>query len=45
MEDVFKKHQNSIAHKTLQMSDEAVFILGGMTKAEARKILGIHEKR
>lgn len=37
--DVFKKHQKAVARRTLEMSDEAVFILGGMTKEEAREIL------
>jgi len=37
--NVFKKHQLAIARKTLKMSDEAVFILGGMTKDEAKRII------
>jgi len=45
MVDVFNRHQRAVARRTLEMSDEAVFILGGMTKAEAREILGIPEKR
>ncbi len=33
------RHQLAIAKKTLKMSDEAVLILGGMTKNEAKKII------
>ena len=40
MENVFIKHQKAIARRTLEMSDEAIFILGGMTKEEAQMILG-----
>ena len=36
---IFKKHQLKIAKISLQLSDEGAFILGGMTKQEARKIL------
>jgi len=36
---VFAKHQINIAKRTLQLSDVGAFILGGMTKEEAREIL------
>lgn len=39
MRDIAKQHQRKVAYKTLQMSDAAVFILGGMTKEEARIVL------
>lgn len=42
---VWEKHQLAIAKKTLRMSDEAVFILGGMTKDEAKKIVDKHKKK
>jgi len=37
--DVFQKHQKAIAIKTLKYSDQGAFIMGGMTKDEARKFL------
>ena len=40
--NVFDKHQIIIAKKTLQLSDIGAFILGGMTKDEAREILKKH---
>lgn len=39
MKDVAKKHQLKIAKDTLKMSDVGAFIMGGMTKDEAREIL------
>lgn len=36
---VFDYHQLKIAKKTLKMSDVGVFILGGMTKKEAKTII------
>jgi len=36
---IFDKHQLSIAYKTLTYSDAGAFILGGMTKQEAREII------
>ena len=38
-ESVFLLHQLKIARRTLKLSDEGAFILGGMTKDEAREIL------
>jgi len=37
--DVFDKHQIRIAKLTLSMSELGARIMGGMTKADARKIL------
>lgn len=37
--DTFKKHQIAIAKKTLKLSDTGAFVLGGMTKQEARDVL------
>ncbi len=36
---VFEKHQLKIARGTLRLVDGADLILGGMTKAEARKCI------
>lgn len=36
---VFDKHQLAIAKKTLTYSDVGAFIMGGMTKEEARIII------
>lgn len=43
MSDVFKRHREKIARDTLRMSDEMVGVMGGMTKAEARDVLGDEE--
>ena len=40
--NIFDKHQIIIAKRTLQLSDVGAFILGGMTKTEAREILKKH---
>lgn len=40
--DVFTKHQIKIAKQTLRMSNAGAFIMGGMTKDEARTILKKH---
>jgi hypothetical protein len=37
--DVFLRHQVAIAKRTLTMNDEGAFVMGGMTKDEAREIL------
>ena len=37
--DLFTYHQKRIARQTLKLSDIGAFILGGMTKDEARMIL------
>lgn len=37
--NVFEKHQFKIAKDTLRLSDAGVFIMGGMTKTEARTFL------
>ncbi len=34
-----ERHQLNIARKTMKMSDEGAFIMGGMTKAEAEDII------
>ena len=36
---VFDKHQFKIAKDTLRMSDAGAFVMGGMTKPEAREFL------
>ena len=36
---LFEKRQLEIAKKTVRMPDAMVFVLGGMTKEEARKII------
>lgn len=36
---IFKKHQLKVAKDTLKLSDAGVFILGGMTKKEAKEII------
>ena len=36
---VFEKHQLKIAKSTLRMPDAMVGVMGGPTKAEARKII------
>ncbi len=41
MINVAEKHQRRIAKATLKMSDAGARIMGGMTKADARKFLGI----
>lgn len=41
---IWEKHQLAIAKKTLKMSDTAIFILGGMTREEAQKIVNEHKK-
>ena len=41
--DVFEKHKRKIARKTLKLSDVGARIMGGMTKEEARKVLGKKE--
>lgn len=38
---VFDKHQLRIAKATLKMSDAGALIMGGMTKDQARGLLGI----
>lgn len=46
--DPFFKHQLKIARATLKMSDQGAFIMGGMTKDEARAFLkkyGLKESR
>lgn len=40
--DIFTKHQIKIAKQTLRMTDAGAFIMGGMSKAEARAILKKH---
>lgn len=40
--DVFARHQIRIAKATLKMHDVGAFIMGGMTKEEARAILIRH---
>ena len=42
---VFEKHQLRIARKTLNMPDEVVALLGGMTKEEAKQIIKKLSKR
>ena len=37
--NVFDKHQLKIARATLKMSDVGAFVMGGMTKDEARKVI------
>lgn len=37
--NVFDKHQLAIARQTLRYSDAGAFIMGGMTKDEARKVI------
>ena len=37
--NVFEKHQLAIAKSTLKMPDAIANVMGGMTKAEARKSL------
>ena len=37
--NVFERHQLKIARKTLKMNDVAIRIMGGMTKAEALRII------
>lgn len=44
-EDVFWNHQVKIAKSTLKMNDAILGVLGGMTKAEARKILSIDAEK
>ena len=39
IKNVFDKHQLAIARKTLKMPDGLTFILGGMSKAEAREVI------
>lgn len=39
--DVFTKHQLRIARDTLKMSNVGALIMGGMSKAEARGLLGV----
>lgn len=39
MHDVAKGHQMKIAKSTLKMSDIGARIMGGMSKAEARKFI------
>jgi hypothetical protein len=39
--DVARKHQERIARDTLKLSDAMVPVMGGMTKAEACRILGL----
>jgi hypothetical protein len=39
MSDVFKRHREKIARDTLRMSDAIAGVMGGMTKAEARRVL------
>jgi len=34
-----EQHQLKIARKTLEYSDTGAFIMGGMTKAEARQVI------
>ena len=36
---IWEKHQRIIARQTLNMPDELVPVMGGMTKKEAKKIL------
>ena len=36
---VFEKHSLRIARATLNMPDEMLGVMGGMTKAEARKVI------
>ena len=43
--DVFLKNQLKIARDTMRMSDAGAFILGGMTKDEARALLKKHQQR
>ena len=37
--NVFKKHQFNIAKDTLRMTDGGAYVMGGMTKEEARVFL------
>ena len=37
--NIFDYHQLKIARKTLKMSNIGAFIMGGMTKEEARKVI------
>ncbi len=39
--DVFRREQLKIARATLRMSDTGALVMGGMTKAEARTLLGL----
>ena len=39
MQTVADKHQLKIAKDTLRMSDAGAFIMGGMTKEQAREVL------
>ena len=36
---VFDRHQLKIARDTLKMSDAGAFIMGGMSKDEARRVI------
>ena len=45
MPSVFDKHQLKIARQTMKMTDAGASIMGGMTKAEAKKILAKAKKR
>jgi hypothetical protein len=45
MIDPIWNHQVKIAKETLKMNDVGVMIMGGMSKAEARKIMCIEAQR
>ena len=45
MDNVAERHRIAIARRTLRLSDEGAFVLGGMTKAEARELLKRHNKK
>lgn len=43
--EVADEHRFKIAKMTIAMTEEMVKTMGGMTKAEARKILGLPDPR
>ena len=45
MPSVFDKHQLKIARQTLKMTDAGARVMGGMTKADAKKIVEKAKKR
>jgi len=40
-----RSHQLAIARKTLRMNDVMVRVMGGMTKAEARRLLARSQRK
>jgi len=43
--DIFRKAQVKIAKKTLNMPDEILNVIGGMTKDEAKQVLKRKKKK